>query len=77
MAKMVKGAKRYLLLRGRDENGDDIVIDIFSKKELDVALKEGRVKEEDDVVKVELMGKVDLKTPGKSKKRRKSISRSN
>lgn len=77
MAKMVKGAKRYLLLRGRDENGDDIVIDIFSKKELDVALKEGRVKEEDDVVKVELMGKIDLETPGKSKKRRKSISRSN
>jgi hypothetical protein len=29
MAKMVKGAKRYLLLRGRDENGDDIVIDIY------------------------------------------------
>jgi len=77
MAKMVKGAKRYLLLRGRDENGDDIVIDIFSKKELDVALKEGRVTEEDHVVKVELMGKIDLKRPGKSKKRRKSISRSN
>ncbi|MBW2567160.1 MAG: hypothetical protein JRE24_09895 [Deltaproteobacteria bacterium] len=77
MAKMVKGAKRYLLLRGRDENGDDIVIDIFSKKELDVALKEGRVTEEDHVVKVELMGKIDLKRPGKSKKRRKSISHSN
>jgi hypothetical protein len=77
MAKMVKGAKRYLLLRGRDENGDDIVIDIFSKKELDVALKEGRVTDEDHVVKVELMGKIDLKRPRKSKKRRKSISHSN
>jgi hypothetical protein len=69
MAKMVRGAKRYLLLRGRDENGDDIVIDIFSKKELDVALKEGRVEEQDHVVKIELMGKVDLKKPRKSKKR--------
>jgi hypothetical protein len=69
MAKMVKGAKRYLLFRGRDENGDDIVIDIFSKKELDVALKEGRVVEQDHVVKIELMGKVDLKKPKKSKKR--------
>ena len=77
MAKMVKGAKRYLLLRGRDENGDDIVIDIFSKKELDAALKEGRVTEEDHVVKVELMGKIDPKRPGKPKKRRKSISHSN
>jgi hypothetical protein len=53
------------------------VIDIFSKKELDVALKEGRVTDEDHVVKVELMGKIDLKRPRKSKKRRKSISHSN
>ena len=69
MAKMVRGAKRYLLLRGRDENGDDIVIDIFNKKELSVALKEGRVVEQDHVVKIELMGKLDLKKPKKSKKR--------
>jgi len=69
MAKMIRGAKRYLLLRGRDENGDDIVIDIFNKKELSVALKEGRVVEQDHVVKIELMGKVDLKKPKKSKKR--------
>ncbi|UCD87999.1 MAG: hypothetical protein JSV01_09760 [Desulfobacterales bacterium] len=69
MAKMVKGAKRYLLLRGRDEDGDDIVIDVFSKKEIDIALKEGRVQEDDHVVKVELMGKVDLRKPEKSKKR--------
>jgi hypothetical protein len=69
MARMLKGAKRYLLLRGRDENGDDIVIDMFSKKELDTALKEGRVEAEDDVVKVELMGKVDLKKPKKYKKK--------
>lgn len=68
MAKMVKGAKRYILLRGRDENGDDIVIDIFSKKELDIALKEGRVEAQDHVVKVEVMGKVDLRKPKKSGK---------
>jgi len=71
MAKMAKGAKRYLLLRGKDENSNDIVIDIFSKKELDVALKEGRVDERDNVVKVELMGKVDLKKPRKPKKRKR------
>jgi hypothetical protein len=69
MAKMVKGAKRYLLFRGKDENGDAIVVDIFSKKELDMALKETRVQEDDHVVKVELMGKVDLKKPKKSRKR--------
>lgn len=69
MAKMFKGAKRYLFLRGRDENGDDIVIDIFSKKELDTALKEGRVEAEDHVVKVELIGKIDLKRPKKYKKK--------
>ena len=69
MAKMVKGAKRYLLLRGKDENGDDIVIDIFSKKELDAALNQGRVAAKDHVVKLELLGKVDLKEPRKSRKR--------
>jgi hypothetical protein len=69
MAKMVKGAKRYLLFRGKDENGEAIVVDIFSKKELDMALKETRVQEDDHVVKVELMGKVDLKKPKKSRKR--------
>ncbi len=69
MAKMVRGAKRYLLLRGRDEDGNDIVIDIFSKKEIDIALKEGRVQEDDHVVKVELMGKLYLRKPEKSKKR--------
>jgi hypothetical protein len=69
MAKMVKGAKRYLLLRGKDENGDDIVIDIFSKKELDAALNEGRIETQDHVVKLELLGRVHLKEPKKSKKR--------
>ncbi len=61
MARMFKGAKRYLFLRGKDEAGGDIVLDIFSKKELDLAIKEGRVEEEDHVVKIELMGRVDLK----------------
>ena len=65
MAKMVKGAKRYVLLRGKDENGDDIVIDIFSRKGLDAALKEGRVDEEDHVVKIEVLGRVPLKKPTK------------
>ena len=69
MAKMVKGARRYLLFRGKDENGDAIVIDMFSKKELDMALKEDRVREDDHVVKVELMGKANLKKPKKSRKR--------
>jgi hypothetical protein len=69
MAKMVKGAKRYLLFRGKDENGDAILVDMFSKKQLDMALKEDRVQEDDHVVKVELMGKVDLKKPKKSRKR--------
>jgi len=69
MAKMMKGAKRYVLLRGKDEDGNDIVVDIFSKKELDMALKEGRVEEGDHVVKVEVMGKVDLRKQKKSKKR--------
>ncbi|KPK14933.1 MAG: hypothetical protein AMK69_28045 [Nitrospira bacterium SG8_3] len=65
MAKMVKGAKQYLLLRGKDENGDDIVIDIFTKKGLDAARKEGRVDEEDHVVKIEVLGRVPLKKPTK------------
>ena len=65
MAKMVKGAKQYVLLRGKDENGDDIVIDIFTRKGLDAALKEGRVDEEDHVVKIEVLGKVPLKKPTK------------
>ena len=69
MAKMVKGAKRYLLHRGKDENGDDIVIDIFSKKELDAALNQGRIAAKDHVVRLELLGKVDLKEPRKSRKR--------
>ncbi len=65
MAKMVKGAKQYVLLRGKNENGDDIVIDIFSRKGLDAALKEGRVDEEDHVVKIEVLGRVSLKKPTK------------
>jgi|GEM_PF-2322442 len=68
MAKIVKGTKRYILLRGRNENEDDIVIDMFSKKELDIALKEGRVEAQDNVVRVEVMGKVDLTKPKKSGK---------
>jgi hypothetical protein len=72
MAKISKGAKRYLFLRGKDENGDDIVLDIFNKKELDQALREGRVDEEDHVVKVEVVGRVDLKKPKKPKKTRKA-----
>ena len=62
---MVKGAKQYVLLRGKDENGDDIVIDIFTRKGLDAALKEGRVDEEDHVVKIEVLGRVPLKKPTK------------
>lgn len=69
MAKMVRGAKRYVLLRGKDEDGKDIVVDIFSKKELDMACKEGRVEEGDHVVKVEVMGRVDLRKQKRSKKR--------
>ena len=62
---MVKGAKQYVLLRGKDENGDDIVIDIFTRKGLDAALKEGRVDEEDHVVKIEVLGRVPVKKPTK------------
>jgi len=65
MAKMVKGAKRYVLLRGKDENGDDIVIDIFTRKALDGALKDGRVHEDDHVVKIDVLGRVALKNPRK------------
>lgn len=68
MAKMVKGSKRYVLVRGKDDDGDDIVIDLFNKKGLDAALKEGRVAEEDHVVKVEVLGNVDLKKPKRRKK---------
>lgn len=68
MAKMVKGTKRYVFLRGKAEDEDDIVIDIFSKKELDAALKNGRVTLEDNIVKVEVLGRVDLRKPQKSKK---------
>lgn len=69
MARLSKGAKRYLFLRGKDENGDDIVLDILSKKELDLALKKGRVEEEDHIVEVELIGRVDLKKPKKTLKK--------
>lgn len=65
MAKMVKGAKRYVLLRGKDESGDDIVIDIFTRKGLDAALMEGRVDEKDQIVKVDVLGRVALKNPRK------------
>lgn len=68
MAKMVKGAKRYVLVRGKDENGDHIFIDMFDKKEFDRARNEGRVQQSDHVVKVEVLGKVDLKKPEKSKR---------
>ncbi|MBW1743931.1 MAG: hypothetical protein JRJ47_10975 [Deltaproteobacteria bacterium] len=70
MARMSKGAKRYLFLRGKDEDGDSIVLDIFSKKELDMAVKEGRVEEKDHVVKIELLERVDFKKPKKSKKKK-------
>lgn len=70
MARIAKGAKRYLFFRGKDENGDDIVLDIFNKKELDQALEEGRVEEEDRVVEIEVLERVDLKKP-KPKKRKK------
>ncbi|MDY6951915.1 MAG: hypothetical protein SWE60_10400 [Thermodesulfobacteriota bacterium] len=68
MAKIVKGAKRYVLVRGKDENGDHIVIDMFNKKELDRSCKEGRIQPSDHVVKVEVLGNVDLKKPKKSKR---------
>jgi hypothetical protein len=58
---MVKGSKRYVFLRGRDERGEGIVIDILNKKQLDEALKDGRISETDNVVKVQVLGKVKLK----------------
>ena len=69
MARVFKGAKRYLFLRGKDDHGGDIVLDMFSKKELDAALKEGRVSEDDHVVKVEVQGRMDFKKPKQSRKR--------
>jgi translation initiation factor RLI1 len=61
MAKMIKGSTRYVLLRGKDEHGENIVIDIFNKKQLDEALKEGRIVETDNVVKIQVVGKAPLK----------------
>jgi len=61
MARMIKGSKRYVLLRGKDERGDNIVIDIFNKKQLDEALKSGRISETDNVVGVQVLGKVGLR----------------
>ena len=69
MARIFKGAKRYLFFRGKDENGEDILIAMFSKKELDAAMKGGRVTEDDNVVKVELLGKAQLKKSKSTKKR--------
>lgn len=68
MAKMVKGAKRYVLVRGKDENGNDIVIDMFNKKEFDRARKERRVQESDHIVKVEVLENVNLKKLEQSKR---------
>ena len=68
MARIFKGAKRYLFFRGKDEIGDDILIAMFSKKELDAALSDGRVEENDNVVKVELLGRAQLKKSKRSKK---------
>jgi hypothetical protein len=69
MARVFKGAKRYLFLRGKDDHGGDIVLDMFSKKELDTALREGRVSEDDHVVKVEVLGRMDVKKSNKRGKR--------
>jgi len=63
MAKLVKGTMRYLLLRGKDESGNDIVIDAFDKKSLDAAIKEGRISGEDYIVKIQVLGKADLGKP--------------
>ena len=56
---MSKGAKRYLLFRGKDEDKQDILIDVFGRKELREALKKGRVSQEDHLVKVEVLEKVE------------------
>jgi hypothetical protein len=69
MARIFKGAKRYLFLRGKDDHGGDIVLDMFNKKELDTALREGRVTESDHVVKVEVLQRMDLKKPKRSRKK--------
>jgi hypothetical protein len=61
MARIFKGAKRYLFIRGKDDHGGDIVLDLFSKKELDEALKERRVSEDDYIVKIEVLERMDLK----------------
>lgn len=61
MAKMIKGSKRYVLLRGKDDHGENIVIDIFNKKELDNAQKKGRISAADNIVKIEVLGKIELK----------------
>ena len=66
MAKMIKGSKRYVLMRGKDEREEHIVIDILNKKQLDGALKDGRISEADNVVKVQVLGKVKLKKVKKS-----------
>ena len=66
MARMIKGSKRYVLLRGKDERQEHIVIDILNKKQLDQALKDGRILETDNVVKVQVLGKINLKKASKS-----------
>ena len=66
MARMIKGSKRYVLLRGKDERQEYIVIDILNKKQLDQALKDGRILETDNVVKVQVLGKINLKKASKS-----------
>ena len=71
MAKMIKGSKRYVFMRGKDERDEHIVIDIFNKKQLDGALKEGRISETDNVVKVQVLGKVNLKKTKKSRSRKR------
>jgi len=68
MAKLIKGSKRYVLLRGRDELGHDIVIDIFDKKTLDEARKKERISSEDNIVQIQVLGKEDLKKPKQTKK---------
>ena len=72
MARIFKGAKRYLFIRGKDDHGGDIVLDEqipFCKKELDDALKERRVSEDDYIVKIEVLERMDLKKPKKSRKK--------
>ena len=61
MARMVKGSTRYVLLRGKDERAESIVIDIFNKKQLDEALRQGRIVATDNVVKIQVLGKAPLK----------------